>query len=151
MFWVHYLEWLWIEILSSKDWIIWLVCALHVAKVWLIGLKPSQLNSTQNILKGCFKIQTYIQMLQWIDGLWWRVRLSYRDEKAEMSMGENSAVRPRRKVYTQPIGQLLRGRTLEYGQGTLFIMRKGALRCMCKRCDAYYGLGMWVVMSADMQ
>jgi len=26
--------------------------------------KPSQLNSTQNLLKGCFKIWTYIQMLQ---------------------------------------------------------------------------------------
>jgi hypothetical protein len=31
----------------------------------------------------------------------------------------NSAVRPRCEVYTWPIGQLLRGRTSEYGQGTL--------------------------------
>jgi len=31
----------------------------------------------------------------------------------------NSAVRPGREVYTRPVGQLLRGRTSEYGQGTL--------------------------------
>jgi len=30
-----------------------------------------------------------------------------------------SAVRPGREVYTRPVGQLLRGRTSEYGQGTL--------------------------------
>jgi hypothetical protein len=53
------------------------------------------------------------------------VRLSYRDEKGETSIEENSAVRPRREVYTQPVGQLLRGRTLEYEQGTLFAMREG--------------------------
>jgi hypothetical protein len=71
--------------------------------------------------------------------------------------GRNSAVRPGHEVYTQPVGQLLRGRTLEYGQGTLFIMRKGALRHThrrrreCKRRSACYGLDMWVVMNADMR
>jgi hypothetical protein len=59
------------------------------------------------------------------------VRLSYRDEKAEMSIEENSAVRPRREVYTQSIGQLLRWKTSEYEQGTLFAMREGALRRAC--------------------
>jgi hypothetical protein len=54
--------------------------------------------------------------------------LSYRDEKAVLSMEENSAVRPRREIYTQLVGQLLRGRTSEYEQGTLFAMREGALR-----------------------
>jgi hypothetical protein len=60
------------------------------------------------------------------------VRLSYRDEKGEMSKEENSVVRPGHKVYTQPVGQLLRGRTSEYEQGTLFATREGALRCMLK-------------------
>jgi hypothetical protein len=31
----------------------------------------------------------------------------------------NSAVRPGHEVYTRPVGQLLRGRTSEYVQGTL--------------------------------
>jgi len=59
------------------------------------------------------------------------VRLSYRDEKGEMSIEENSAVRPGNEVYTQPVGQLLRGRTSEYEQGTLFAMRESALRHTC--------------------
>jgi hypothetical protein len=50
------------------------------------------------------------------------------------------------KFVYHTVGQLLRGRTLEYGQGTLFIMRKGALRH-----SACYGLGVWVIMSADTQ
>jgi hypothetical protein len=53
------------------------------------------------------------------------VRLGYRDEKVEMSMEEDSAVRPGCEVYIQPIEQLLRGRTSEYEQGTLFTMREG--------------------------
>jgi hypothetical protein len=67
-------------------------------------------------------------------------------------MGENSAVRPGREVYTQLIGQLLRGRILEYGQRTLLIMRKGALRCReRKRCGTCYGLGVQVIVSTDTQ
>jgi hypothetical protein len=117
---------------GSVDCIAWsnAVIASLCTFLWLLGLSTQPVVSEVSLAVGSS----------------WRVRLSYRDEKAEMSIGENSAVRPRHKVYTRPIGQLLRGRTSEYEQGTLFITRKGALRCsMC------YGLGAWVVVSTDTQ
>jgi len=39
--------------------------------------------------------------------------------KGSLSELGNSAVRPGREVYTRPVGLLLRGRTSEFGQGTL--------------------------------
>jgi hypothetical protein len=59
---------------------------------------------------------------------WWCTPSSHHTLKGEarlqgwkggLSEWGNSAVRPGREVYTRPVGQLLRGRTSEYGQGTL--------------------------------